>query len=104
MSEMSEIDIHKENDFIPNTKEDKNTDIDPCPICLDEMTADVHTTCCGHKFHGKCLNSSITKCPICRKRLDVSLSKIYGDDFYNMCIGYNNFRLLMGMEPLAYTD
>ena len=37
-----------------------------CSICLDEMHYDIHTTCCGHKFHKKCLLSSIKKCPLCR--------------------------------------
>ena len=102
---MTEIDNYRENDFIPNIKEDcciSHSEIDECPICLDEMTTDVHTTCCGHKFHGKCLNSSITKCPLCRSKLNLTVNT--PSSTINKLENYMIQRILSGMGGLAYTN
>ena len=47
--------------------------IDPCPICLDEI-GDTNScvTGCGHKFCLKCLSTALREkntCPMCRQKL-----------------------------------
>jgi hypothetical protein len=42
-----------------------------CSICKEDITADLHTTECGHKFHKKCLSAYFlvaqkNTCPNCR--------------------------------------
>ena len=50
-----------------------------CSICLKKIDADEIITICRHHFHRKCLNhwfeyNSI--CPMCRKKLDNSVSRV----------------------------
>ena len=48
--------------------------VSQCAICLENITSDSRTLCCGHTFHGECVidirnsqwNKKCCKCPLCR--------------------------------------
>jgi hypothetical protein len=50
--------------------------MDPCAVCLEEMTEDQKNMChkikeCGHSFHTECIIQSLrfdSRCPVCRSR------------------------------------
>jgi hypothetical protein len=44
---------------------------DDCPICLDPLNENVHTTECNHRFHNQCLSRIHNNlCPMCRGRIN----------------------------------
>jgi len=56
-----------------------------CVICLEENPpADLILLPCKHQcMHGKCMNATMRRCPLCRKRIEWTLGK--GDDGRIMC-------------------
>ena len=52
--------------------QEKQPEVDDCPICWEPLETALSETECKHKFHTKCLCTSVRRdhlCPMCRRSL-----------------------------------
>ena len=54
--------------------------MDICSICLEPLNFHTLKNKCGHSYHNKCtkmlINNDINKCPLCRRKLTISINDI----------------------------
>eukprot|EP00747_Dinoflagellata_sp_TGD_P135961 gnl/TRDRNA2_/TRDRNA2_175499_c1_seq1.p1 gnl/TRDRNA2_/TRDRNA2_175499_c1~~gnl/TRDRNA2_/TRDRNA2_175499_c1_seq1.p1 ORF type:complete len:490 (+),score=53.03 gnl/TRDRNA2_/TRDRNA2_175499_c1_seq1:140-1609(+) len=59
-------------------REQRESEMEACAICLDNLLEDVDVLACGHRFHRRCtallLAELIRRCPLCRSKSSLQIT------------------------------